>query len=139
MSATWGNFEPRPLASKNFYKALVGLSLIAASIVWTETPAKPGYLGMDCASYVAAVNHHQRVGARDFFDGKAKGYTLLTDHMIFSAAEGDVAAFHGVHVAVFHSGEWYDSDPSHGGPGLMRYDAKDPWFHGAVKIFRRAQ
>lgn len=115
----------------------------AALTLWAVTlvASKPhvGYLQMDCASYVASVNHHPRVGAKAFFEGKAPGYALLTDHMILSAAEGDVAAFHGVHVAVFTEGAWHDSDPQHDGPGLTKYDPKDPWFAGQVKIFRHEQ
>lgn len=102
-------------------------------------PDHATYLQLDCASYVAAINNHPRYGAKMFFEGKAPGYTQIASSQIATGAEGDVAAYHGVHVAVFHLGAWHDSDPAHNGAGLSHYDPKDPWFHGAVKIFRRIQ
>ena len=51
---------------------------------------------------------------------------------------GDVAAFHGVHVAAFvGNGTWMDSDFRHDGVGIMRPNRRrGGWFYGEVKILR---
>lgn len=92
------------------------------------------YMVLNCSEYVAAVNHHSVIKAADFFAGRAPGYKLIETTV---NVEGDVAAFHGSHVAVFHNGEWRDSDPAHDGVGPMHYDASDLWFRGQVRLFRR--
>jgi hypothetical protein len=51
---------------------------------------------------------------------------------------GDVAAFHGVHVAAYIGNDtWMDSDCRHGGVGIMRRNRKPGgWFYGEVKVLR---
>lgn len=135
---TWGSAETKSIGSTRV------VILWAVCLVWSFGLAcyrpsieRATYLELDCASYVAAINHHARIGAKVFFNGDAPGYQQIASTMLATGQEGDVAAFHGVHVAVFHDGAWHDSDPAHNGVGLCRYNPSDPWFHGSVKIFRK--
>ena len=53
---------------------------------------------------------------------------------------GDVADFHGAHVAAYiGDGVWMDSDPAHNGVGKINLKAKpqnDPWFRGNIRVLR---
>lgn len=52
---------------------------------------------------------------------------------------GDVAAWHGVHVAAYlGNGRWVDSDSRRGNVATFRLadKANDGWFYGSVRVLR---
>ena len=65
-------------------------------------------------------------------------YVLSFEDVDTCKLPGDVAAFHGVHVAAYiGKGNWMDSDYRHGGVGVMRPNRRrGGWFYGKVKILR---
>lgn len=139
---TWGQEQTRRDGSLRVTLIWAVILVWAAALAYARPSIeKAGYLQLDCAGYVAAVNHHGRIGAKAFFNGDTQGYHQIASTMLATGREGDVAAFHGVHVAVFHLGAWHDSDPAHNGAGLCSFgvNPNDPWFQGPVKIFRRIQ
>lgn len=119
---------------------LAGLVLailtISAVPTWIGTP----YEILSCSQYVAKQSGRPHLWANKLWTVPA-GYELRGQfanfgEMTIAPAEGDIAAFHGVHVAIFHSGVWMDSDPKHSGVGRMNYNPADPWFTGQVRIIR---
>jgi hypothetical protein len=99
------------------------------------------YSKMNCAQYVSAMHHHSPQTARAIWNGEDQN--IVGEYDSFPQAEisgqireGDVIAFHGVHVAWYHNGAYLDSDPNHNGPGRMQYNGQDGWFEGPVRIVR---
>ena len=83
--------------------------------------------------------------AANIWRGRGQGLTIIHECDTLAGCEmaglveGDIVAFHGCHVAIYHDGAIHDSDPRHDGVGLMQYDGSDPWFAGPVRILRRRQ
>jgi hypothetical protein len=103
------------------------------------------YWELNCSEYICAAKHHPDCVARNFWEKGCDGDTyVVQDVASFDAVDtskllpGDVAAFHGVHVAAYiGNGLWMDSDYRHGGVGIMKQNRRrGGWFYGEVKILR---
>ena len=104
------------------------------------------YSVLNCAGFICAAHHHERCSAKEMWE--ACGNSLKVIQQVAGKANidystlraGDVAAFHGIHVAAYlGDGIWMDSDPAHGGVGKFRLEKTnrfDPWFSGEIKILR---
>jgi hypothetical protein len=104
------------------------------------------YAKLDCSGYISTAHGHERCSAADMWNTCGSELKLVEhvadkDEIDYSKVRpGDVAAFHGVHVAAYlGDGVWVDSDPMHNGVGRIRLgntNPYDPWFSGEVKILR---
>jgi hypothetical protein len=103
------------------------------------------YETLNCAEYICVAKRHSPCAAADFWNDSCKDDgVVVQDVQRFEDIDqtklepGDVAAFHGVHVAAYiGNGMWMDSDFRHNGVGLMhRNHRPGGWFFGEVKIFR---
>jgi hypothetical protein len=90
------------------------------------------YWELNCSEYICAAKHHPDCVARNFWEKGCDGDTyVVQDVASFDAVDtskllpGDVAAFHGVHVAAYiGNGLWMDSDYRHGGVGIMKQNRR---------------
>ena len=103
------------------------------------------YSTLNCSQYICTAKHHRNCKAKGFWAQGCDGDALVVqDVASFDDVDaskllpGDVAAFHGVHVAAFVGNDtWMDSDSRHDGVGIMRPNRKrGGWFYGEVKILR---
>lgn len=104
------------------------------------------YLTLDCANYICAARQHSHCGSADIFTGchgsmvmVAEVKTLTEATSIPALQAGDVADFHGIHVAAYiGGGKWMDSNPDHNGVGDMNMhpSPSDLWYTGPVRIMR---
>lgn len=98
------------------------------------------YWDENCSQYVSHVIGIAPQTAADFYAGKnlmrVRECDTLAQCEIVGLADGDVVAFHGVHVAIYQDGVLRDSDPRHDGPGLLQYREGDNWFSGPIEILR---
>lgn len=104
------------------------------------------YLTLDCARYICAAKRHSHCGSAAIFSGCNGDMTLVKQVSTLAEAEalpvlqpGDVADFHGVHVAAYvGNGQWMDSNPDHSGVGTMdkQPNPHDLWYTGPVRILR---
>lgn len=136
-----------------FRLLLAACSLLSLSL----TPVPTGYIQsllflngtpyetLNCSEYICAAKHHRFCSAHDFWSNGCGGDAIaVQDVTRFEDIDqselqlGDVAAFHGVHVAAYvGNGIWIDSDFLHGGVGVMQRNQKPGgWFVGEVKILR---
>ena len=101
---------------------------------------------LSCSSYICAARRHERCSAREIWNGCGGDLIIIEqtadkDNIDYTKLEpGDIAAFHGVHVAAYiGEGVWIDSDPAHNGVGTIRLENTkpfDPWFTGEIRILR---
>lgn len=136
------------LASSVMILSLLSLSFAPAPLNYIESLVMldgTDYWKLNCAQYICAAKRHRDCGARNFWANGCDGDALVVqDVASFDEVDpskllpGDVAAFHGVHVAAFVGRRtWMDSDYRHGGVGIMRPNRrKGGWFYGEVKILR---
>jgi hypothetical protein len=103
------------------------------------------YWQLNCSEYICAAMRHPNCLARNFWEQGCDGDAfVMQDVPSFDDVDtskllpGDIAAFHGVHVAAYvGNGTWLDSDYKHGGVGIMRRNRRrGGWFYGEVKILR---
>jgi hypothetical protein len=103
------------------------------------------YWQLNCSQYICVAKRHPNCLARNFWERGCDGDALVVQDVaafenvdIKNLLPGDVAAFHGVHVAAYiGNGTWMDSDCRHGGVGIMRRNRKPGgWFYGEVKVLR---
>jgi len=137
--------------------ALVSTAMILGVLSLSCKPAPHNYLEsltmlngtnyweLNCSEYICIAKHHPDCVARNFWEQGCNGDAyVVQDVASFDDVDtsellpGDVAAFHGVHVAAFvGNGLWMDSDYRHGGVGIMRRNRRPGgWFYGEVKILR---
>lgn len=116
------------------------LLLIAISLALFVKPG-PAYLDETCSQFVCRRAHRPEFKAQELWDG-ADGQLQLVqaqpqfeDVILDHLQEGDVIAFHGVHVAVYTHGGFMDSTPEHG-ESRMQYRAGDQWYSGPVRVMR---
>lgn len=123
------SFKPAP---RNYVESLI---MLKGTDYWT----------LNCSQYICAAERHRECLARNFWDqGCDGGAFVVQDVPSFEAINtskllpGDIAVFHGVHVAAFvGNGIWMDSDYRHGGVGIMRRNQRPGgWFYGEIKILR---
>lgn len=123
------SFKPAP---RNYVESLI---MLKGTDYWT----------LNCSQYICAAERHRECLARNFWDQGCDGDAFVVqDVPSFEAINtskllpGDIAVFHGVHVAAFvGNGIWMDSDYRHGGVGIMRRNQRPGgWFYGEIKILR---
>ena len=132
-----------------------GMALSVFSLSFTPAPRNyveslvmlngTDYWQLNCSQYICAAARHRYCTARNFWEHGCDGDAFVVqDVPSFGDVDsskllpGDVASFHGVHVAAFiGNGTWMDSDNRHNGVGTMRPNRrKGGWFYGEVKILR---
>lgn len=114
---------------------LAGLVLAVLSLSAQPTLMGTGYWKMSCSYFACAYAKAPHYMAPELWNVPA-GYKQVGTKLA-DAKPGDIAAFHGVHVAVLSpEGIWLDSDYRHNGVGRMQASANDPWFRGEIKIIR---
>ena len=103
------------------------------------------YWDLNCSEYICVAKGHPECKARNFWEHGCDGDAFIVqDVRSFEEIDtskllpGDVAVFHGVHVAAFiGNGIWMDSDYRHGGVGIMQRNKRPGgWFYGEVRILR---
>ena len=103
------------------------------------------YETLNCSAYICRANRQPHCTAADFWNNGCRGSVLvIQDVARFEDIDqgklqpGDVAAFHGVHLAAYvGNGIWMDSDFRHDGVGVMHRNRRPGgWFYGEVKILR---
>jgi hypothetical protein len=123
------SFKPAP---RNYLQSLVMLN-------------GTDYWSLNCTQYICTAKRHPECLAENFWLRGCNGDAVVEqDVPSFDDVDtskllpGDVAAFHGVHVAAFVGNDtWMDSDYRHGGVGIMRPNRRrGGWFYGEVKILR---
>jgi hypothetical protein len=116
---------------------LLIIGIVLALFPWPG----PTYMQATCSQFVCRHDKRPEIKAQELWDGgqgqlqvvqvQARFEDLIVEHL----REGDVIAFHGVHVAVYTHGDFMDSTPEHG-PGLMQYRPGDQWYAGPVRVLR---
>jgi hypothetical protein len=136
------------LVSTGMILALLSLSCKRAPHSYLESLTMlkgTDYWELNCSEYICVAKHHPDCVARNFWEKACDGDAyIVQDVPSFDNVDtskllpGDVAAFHGVHVAAFvGNGLWMDSDYKHGGVGIMKRNRRPGgWFYGEVKILR---
>jgi cell wall-associated NlpC family hydrolase len=104
------------------------------------------YGALNCSGYICAARRHELCSAKEMWSVCGGDLTVVqqvSDKLDIDYSKlqpGDVAAFHGVHVAAYlGDGVWLDSDPAHNGVGKIRVENTkplDPWFVGEIRILR---
>jgi hypothetical protein len=101
------------------------------------------YARMNCSQFVCMAKQHNYCSSAEIYRGCNGAFEIVEQAASLSEIDysrlraGDIAAFHGVHVAAYVTGTtWLDSDPEHGGVGLMKATPFDPWFKGPIRILR---
>jgi hypothetical protein len=101
------------------------------------------YSRLNCSQYICLAKQRPYCTSSEIYQGCHGAFKLVDE--VDSLAEidyshlraGDIAAFHGAHVAAYIGGTtWVDSDPEHGGVGAMEARLHDPWFEGPIRILR---
>ncbi len=135
----------RPREARWARKCMVSdtsMKLLIATIALALFPwPSPTYLDATCSQFVCRRANRPELKAQELWDGgdgqlrvvqaQARFEDVITEDLL----EGDVIAFHGVHVAVYTHGDFMDSTPEHG-PGRMQYRAGDQWYAGPVRVLR---
>jgi len=136
------------LVSTAIILSLLSLSATAAPRNYLESLVMlegASYWTLNCSQYICAAKRHRDCMARNFWEHGCDGDAFVVqDVPSFDVIDnskllpGDVAVFHGVHVAAFIGNRtWMDSDYRHGGVGIMRPNRRPGgWFYGEVKILR---
>ncbi|MCU1272292.1 MAG: hypothetical protein JWN74_3586 [Acidobacteriaceae bacterium] len=123
------SFKPAP---RNYLESLV---MLDGTDYWI----------LNCSQYICAAKRHRHCLAKNFWEYGCDGDAFVVQDVpsfedidTSKLVPGDVAIFHGVHVAAFIGNRtWMDSDYRHGGVGIMRRNRrKGGWFYGEVKILR---
>lgn len=116
------------------------LVIIAIGLALFPWPG-PTYLDATCSQFVCRRAKRPEFTAQELWDG-GKGQLRVVqaqlgfgDVIVEDLREGDVIAFHGVHVAVYTHGNFMDSTPEHG-QGRMHYQSRDQWYAGPVRVLR---
>jgi hypothetical protein len=131
------------LAGDGLGRALIAtMKLLIIGIALALFPwPHPTYLEATCGQFVCRRAHQPELLAQELWDGgngrlqvvqvQARFEDVIVEHLV----EGDVIAFHGVHVAVYTHGDFMDSTPEQG-PGRMQYRTGDQWYAGPVRVLR---
>jgi hypothetical protein len=116
------------------------LLIIAITLASFQWPG-PTYLDETCSQLVCRRAHRPELTAQELWDGGegqlqvVQAQPQLEAVIVEDLLEGDVLAFHGVHVAVYTHGDFMDSTPERG-PGLMQCRSGDRWYAGPVRVLR---
>jgi hypothetical protein len=142
---------------------VICITLFLAFVVWIakgEAPLPDAYAdrllalqgrgsSMDarfnCAAYICFAHKTPYCDAGRMFVGACSGQVIVADYADRRDIDqeqlqpGDVASWHGVHVAAYlGNGRWIDSDSRRGHVAIFSLSSKgrDPWFAGEVRILR---
>lgn len=116
------------------------LLLIAITLALFLKPG-PRYIDETCSQFVCRRAHRPEFKAQELWDGAdgqirvVQAQAQFEDLIVEDLREGDVIAFHGVHVALYTHGGFMDSTPEHG-ESRLQYHAGDPWYTGPVRVLR---
>lgn len=116
------------------------LLLIAIALALFAKPG-PRYIDENCSQFVCRRAHRMEFKAQELWDGAngqlsvVQAQAQFEDLIVEDLREGDVIAFHGVHVALYTHGGFMDSTPEHGA-GRLQYQAGDRWYTGPVRVLR---
>jgi hypothetical protein len=104
------------------------------------------YGTLNCSGFICQAHRHERCSAKQMWEACGNSLGVIqrvsdrTQIDYSKLRAGDVAAFHGVHVAAYlGDGVWMDSDPAHGGVAkfqMEKTNPRDPWFKGEIRILR---
>jgi hypothetical protein len=124
----------RPTLSK-----ILLIVLLITGVIKAQASRNGAYWRESCSQYVSRISGIDTEMAMDMWQGRelvvVGEYDDLAQALrIQPMREGMVVAFNGSHVAVYHGGQLMDSDPKHGGVGLLQYEKRDSWFSGKVRI-----
>ena len=99
----------------------------------------------NCATYICFAHSTPYCNAAAMFAGACRDQKIIADYWNTSDLDestlepGDVAAWHGVHVAAYLGiSRWVDSDSRRGNVATFRLADKknDSWFYGSVRVLR---
>jgi hypothetical protein len=116
------------------------LLIIAIVLALFQRPG-PIYIDETCSQFVCRRAHRPELKAQELWDGGdgqlqvVQAQAQFEDVIVQDLLEGDVIAFHGVHVAVYTHGDFMDSTPEKGA-GLLQYRTGDRWYAGPVRVLR---
>jgi hypothetical protein len=160
MAGNWGQAMLRRSSGSAFHAnrwILLSAAMILSLLSFSFKPAPRNYLdslvmldgteywSLNCSQYICAAKRHRECLAEKFWLDGCDGDAAVVQHVpsfdnvdASKLLPGDVAVFHGVHVAAFiGNGTWMDSDFKHAGVGIMRPSRRrGGWFYGEVKILR---
>jgi hypothetical protein len=117
------------------------MKLLFIAITLASLWPGPRYLDENCSQFVCRRANRPALKAQELWDGGlgqlqvVQAQPQFTDVIVEHLQEGDILAFHGVHVAVYTHGDFMDSTPERG-EGRMHYRAKDSWYAGPVRVLR---
>ncbi|HEV3206024.1 MAG TPA: hypothetical protein VGZ28_03655 [Terriglobales bacterium] len=101
----------------------------------------PMYIDETCSQFVCRRAKQPELTAQQLWDGGdgqlqvVQAQARFEDVIVEDLQEGDVIAFHGVHVAVYTHGAFMDSTPENG-EGRLQYRSGDRWYVGPVRVLR---
>ena len=127
------------MLNRNNTRTALETAALAVVLMLALSTRPANYWDMNCAQYVCHTRHVPAATASQIYSGAAS-FRTVAEYQSFAAIDkaalhdGDVLAFNGTHVAVVVGNVIMDSDPKHGGPGLLQYVAGDSWFKGPVRI-----
>jgi hypothetical protein len=119
------------------------LLIIAITLASVLRPG-PTYLDETCSQFVCRRAHRPELKAQELWDGGdgrlqvVQAQAQFEDVIVTDLQEGDIIAFHGVHVAEYTHGDFMDSTPEHG-EARLQYRAGDKWYAGPVRVLRWKQ
>ena len=111
-----------------------------------EALAGTPYGQLNCTQYVCQAHRSLPCSALKMYTGCDGQLRVISEYRTIAEMNeselqpGDVADFHGGHVAAYiGNGVWMDSDPAHSGVGKINLKSKssgDPWFYGNIRVLR---
>jgi hypothetical protein len=117
------------------------MKLLFIAITLASLWPGPRYLDENCSQFVCRRANRPTLKAQELWDGGrgqlqvVQAQPQFADVIVEHLHEGDILAFHGVHVAVYTHGDFMDSTPERG-EGRMHYREKDSWYAGPVRVLR---
>jgi hypothetical protein len=113
---------------------------------WLKGWGSRGGYGLNCAGLIANTHGGTYLQPEEFYNGVSGQIQIVAEFGDRNQIDeskllpGDIAAWHGVHVAMFvKPGIWIDGDSRRGyvdSYSLQTKPASDPWFAGKVRIVR---
>jgi hypothetical protein len=128
------------------FRAMLPLPGYLARAKWLNGWFSTGRYGLNCSGFISNAHATGYLQPEQFYTGvrgKIKIISEFADKNQIDESKlipGDVAAWHGMHVALFiRPHVWMDGDSRRG--YVASYDLKkkppsDPWFQGKVRIAR---
>lgn len=151
---------------KTLNASVLVLAFVLSPFNWFERPDRPlpaayvdrlvaleGHrssmdVSFNCAAYICFAHSTPYCDAGAMYVGACTGQKIVANYWNTSDLDesklepGDIAAWHGVHVAAYlGNGRWIDSDSRRGRVATFQLadKANDSWFYGSVRILRWSQ